>query len=126
MTDISILRLIGSLTLIVALILAVAWACRKTGLLRGAGGEQIRLIASRSLGARQSLAIIEVEQTRLVIGVGPQQLSLLHVLPPRSAPDAAWQSDAGEDAARSYTTAARQPFATARFSAALARALGKQ
>ncbi|SRR5690554_1721546 len=77
-----LLRVTLSLLLVVGLLLALAWAARRGGWLRTATGrEGLRILALQRLGARASLAIVEVEDARLVIGVTAQQITLLHTLP---------------------------------------------
>uniref|UniRef100_UPI00333E6656 flagellar biosynthetic protein FliO n=1 Tax=Castellaniella defragrans TaxID=75697 RepID=UPI00333E6656 len=77
-----ILRVTTSLLLVVGLLLALAWAARRGGWLRAATGRGgLRIAASQRLGARASLAIVEVEDARLVLGITAQQITLLHTLP---------------------------------------------
>lgn len=86
MNEADVLRVIVSLVFILMVILAGAWAVRRSGLIRGGGRHSLRVLASQSLGARASIAIVEVEDARLVVGVTSQQVTLLHTLPP-SAPE---------------------------------------
>lgn len=81
MTESAVLRLVLSLFLIIALILAGAWLTRRAGWLRGTANRSIKLIGSQSLGPRAYVALVEVENTRLVLGVTATQISLLHTLP---------------------------------------------
>lgn len=81
MTEAAVLRLIVSLLFIVALILVCAWLTRRTGWLRAGSSQTIKLLGSQSLGARTFVALVEVDNTRLVLGVTAQQISLLHTLP---------------------------------------------
>lgn len=88
MDQADLLRVILSLLLIVGLLLALGWAARRGGWLRtvsGRGG--LRTTAIQRLGARASVAIIEVEDARLVLGVTAQQITLLHTLPRDAATD---------------------------------------
>ncbi len=73
--------MVGSLALIVLLILAGAWLMRRAGWLRAGAGHAIRVVGAQSLGARSSVAIVQIEDQRLVLGVTPQQITLLHTLP---------------------------------------------
>lgn len=85
MTEAAVLRLIVSLIFVVALILACAWIARRAGWSRVTQGNAIRVLESRSLGARNYISLVEVDGTRLVLGVTQNQVSLLHTLP--STPD---------------------------------------
>lgn len=80
MSQLELLRLSLSLIVVVALIFLAAWIARRSGLLRSKG-QSIQILASQSLGSRNSVVVIEIEQQRLVLGVTPQQINLLHVLP---------------------------------------------
>jgi len=109
MSEADVLRIIASLVFILMVIMACAWAVRRSGLGRSGNSQALRLVASQSLGNRAWITIVEVEDARLVLGVTSQQVSLLHTLPP-SVPvaDAPGQPD------------------TSRFTATLARALKRR
>ena len=101
MTEAAVLRLIVSLVFIVAIILAGAWAMRRAGWLRAAGPRTIKVLGTQSLGGRNFISIVQVDDARLVLGVTAQQVSLLHTLPPlahdaASAPAAAPPDDSAE------------------------------
>jgi flagellar protein FliO/FliZ len=93
MTEAAALRLILSLLAIIVLILAGAWLARRSGWLKTGAGSTIRILGTHSLGARASLAVVQVENARLVLGVTAGQISLLHTLPPDPAPPATADSD---------------------------------
>jgi len=80
MNEMAIIRILGSLVLIVLLILGVAWAARRAGVLRGSNMHMMRVLGSRAIGARQRIAMVEVEGVRMLLGIGPQQISLLRVM----------------------------------------------
>lgn len=82
MTDAAVLRLLASLVFIVALILACAWLTRRAGWLRAGNPQAIKVLSSQNLGSRAYVAMVEVEDARLVLGVTANQISLLHTLPP--------------------------------------------
>lgn len=77
-----VLQPILALLFILALILGGAWLARRAGLIRGRSQQDIKVVSSYSLGGRGFITIVEVENTRLVLGVTPQNISLLHTLPP--------------------------------------------
>ncbi len=89
MPDASLTRMIIGLLLVLAAILAAGWLARRAGLGRRASGPLLRQIASQSLGPRQRVVIVEVEQTWLVLGVTPGQITTLHTLPAGQAPEPA-------------------------------------
>lgn len=111
MTEADVLRVIVTLVFILMVILAGAWAVRRSGLGRSGNTQALRLVASQSLGNRAWVTIVEVEDARLVLGVTPQQINLLHTLPP-SPPDARRASEPVPD--------------TPGFTAALSRALKRR
>ena len=77
MTESALLRVIIGLVLVVAAILASAWLARRRAGQRG-GGNLLKQVAALPLGARQSVVVIEVDKTWLVVGVSPNQLTTLH------------------------------------------------
>lgn len=81
MTEAAVLRMVVSLAFIVILILAGAWVMRRAGWLRPGAGQALKVMGSQSLGARSSIAVVQVEDARLVLGITPQQITLLHTMP---------------------------------------------
>ena len=74
-----LLQVSGALIAIIALILAAAWlgfAPKRTGV------NGLKISASASLGARERVVVVDVEDARLVLGVTAGQINLLHKLPP--------------------------------------------
>ncbi len=94
MNEADVLRLVVSLIFIVMLILAGAWLTRRAGWLRTGGGQSIRVLGSQSLGAKAYVALVEVEDARLVLGITSGQISLLHTLPPADPAAPSRQADA--------------------------------
>lgn len=90
MQQLDLLRLSLSLALVVVLILLAAWLARRSGLIRTKSKHtQLDLIASLSVGGKNSVVVIEVENQRLVLGVSQQSVTLLHTLPAAAAPASA-------------------------------------
>ncbi|MBD9428570.1 flagellar biosynthetic protein FliO [Achromobacter sp. ACM03] len=88
MDESALLRVVVGLILVVAAILASAWLARRAGLTQRGGGNLLRQVASLPVGPRQSIVVVEVENTWLVVGVGPNQLNTLHTLPAGQLPEA--------------------------------------
>ncbi|MEB4673234.1 flagellar type III secretion system protein FliO [Enterobacteriaceae bacterium G50] len=84
-----LIQVSGALLGIILLILAGAWIAKRFGVggnsVRGSQG--LKVSASASLGPRERVVVVNVEDARLVLGVTAQQVTLLHTLPPAS-PDA--------------------------------------
>lgn len=87
MTEAALLRVIIGLVLVVAAILMAAWLARRAGLVQRGGGNVLKQVASMSVGPRQSIVVVEVDNTWLVVGVGPNQLNTLHTLPAGQLPE---------------------------------------
>ncbi|MGV2905205.1 flagellar biosynthetic protein FliO, partial [Achromobacter sp. AGC25] len=71
MTESSLLRVIIGLVLVVAAILVSAWLAKRAGLTQRGGGDLLKQVASLPVGARQSIVVVEIDDTWLVVGVGP-------------------------------------------------------
>jgi len=80
-TEAALLRIVGSLTLVVIAILVLAWIVRRTGLAHGSAQRPLKMISSQRLGPRSHITIVQIDDTHLVLGVTPTQISLLHTLP---------------------------------------------
>jgi flagellar protein FliO/FliZ len=76
----NILNMFMGLAIVVALILGLAWILRKYGRLPGNNLVDMKVIGGLSLGTREKAVLIEVENTRLLIGVTPGHIQTLHVL----------------------------------------------
>ena len=79
-----LLQVSGALIAIIALILAAAWLVKRLGL---------KISASASLGARERVVVVDVEDARLVLGVTAGQINLLHKLPPSAPTEEIPQTD---------------------------------
>lgn len=84
MTDAAVLRMVVSLVFVVLLILAAAWLGRKVGWLRPRTNQAIKVLGIQNLGTRTQVALLEIENVRLVIGIASNQVTLLHTLPATS------------------------------------------
>jgi len=88
MTESGVLRVVIGLLLVLAAILASAWLARRAGLGGRAGTGPLRQVASLQLSPRQSVAVVQIEDTWLVVGVTPTQITPLHTLPAGAVPPA--------------------------------------
>ncbi|MCV2533276.1 flagellar biosynthetic protein FliO [Enterobacter wuhouensis] len=78
-----LLQVSGALFGIIAFILIAAWLAKRFGLAgKTAGTRGLKVSASASLGPRERVVIVEVEDARLVLGVTSSNISVLHKLPP--------------------------------------------
>lgn len=76
----SLLQITLSLLLVLIAILAVAWLLRRMNIAQQGAGNLLKVVGSVAIGQRERVAIVEVGDTWLVVGVGPGQIRTLHTL----------------------------------------------
>lgn len=69
-----------SLLLIVAAIMALAWAYGRLQGGRARNGDVLRVLAAQPLGAKERVLLVDVAGQHLLIGVTASQIRTLHVL----------------------------------------------
>lgn len=69
----------GTLALVVLLMVALAWVARRSGFARRLTNPDgaMNVVASRSLGGRERLLLVDVGEQRLVLGVTATQITCL-------------------------------------------------
>lgn len=78
-----LLQVSGALALIIAVIFIAAWLAKRMGFAgKNAQARGLKVSASVSVGPRERVVIVDVDDARLVVGVTPSQINLLHTLPP--------------------------------------------
>lgn len=80
---------IAAILLLTLAATAVHWWLRKRGLIPTPGTNPIKLVATRSLGGKRSVAIVEVESQRFLVGLTDDAVSLLSPLASEGKPAAA-------------------------------------
>jgi len=90
-----LLTTVLGLALVLALIFAAAWVLKRVGGLPAGGQGLVRVLGGISLGARERLVVVEVEGTRLILGVAPGRVQTLHVLPARGDFAASLEQETG-------------------------------
>ncbi|RJS95159.1 flagellar biosynthetic protein FliO [Salinisphaera sp. Q1T1-3] len=73
-TSIGLLAVIG-------IILICAWALKRLGFQRDQRRQSLPIVASRSLGQRERVVVVALEDEWLVLGVTPQNITALHRRP---------------------------------------------
>lgn len=68
-----------SLVVVIAVILLVGWFYSRMRGGVGRGGDQISVVASRPLGPKERLMVVEVAGKQLLVGMTASQLQTLHV-----------------------------------------------
>ncbi|MES9990305.1 MAG: flagellar biosynthetic protein FliO [Candidatus Thiodiazotropha sp.] len=76
----SLLNTAGGLLLVLAIIVGGAWLFKRYAQLPMGGKGLVRVIGGVSLGTRERAVLVEVENSRLLLGVAPGQVRTLHVL----------------------------------------------
>jgi len=74
------LNMAMGLVVVIALILGLAWVLKKYGHLPNSNQVDMKVLGGLSLGAREKAILIEVENTRLLVGVTPGHIQTLHIL----------------------------------------------
>ena len=78
-----LLQVSGALFGIIAFILIAAWLAKRFGLAgKTAAARGLKVSASTSLGPRERVVIVDVDDARLVLGITASNISVLHKLPP--------------------------------------------
>lgn len=77
----SIVQIIFSLLLVLAVVVLVGWLLRRMNLSQQGTGSQLKMIGGIAIGQRERIVLIEIDDTWLVVGVGPGQIRTLHTLP---------------------------------------------
>lgn len=81
----SLIQVSGALTLIILVILLAAWLARRFGFApKHSGNRELKVSSSISVGNRERVVIVDVEDARLVLGVTASQITHLHTLAPKA------------------------------------------
>ncbi|SFB95900.1 flagellar biosynthetic protein FliO [Kushneria avicenniae] len=79
---------LGKTALGLALVLLLIWGLgaiiKRMGPGRRLQGQSLRIVASQSVGARERVVVVEVDDTWLVLGVTPGSVNRLHEMPAKS------------------------------------------
>ena len=77
----NMLQMLPGLGLVLGLILLLAWLAKRTGMGRAAIGGALRIVADKSVGARERVVVVEIAGQWLVLGVAPGQVRTLTQMP---------------------------------------------
>ncbi|MDJ0709930.1 MAG: flagellar biosynthetic protein FliO [Woeseiaceae bacterium] len=75
-----ILSLGLSLIIVVCVIVALGWFYSRSRFVSGGGADLITVVATRALGPRERLMVVEVADQQILIGMTSTSASTLHVL----------------------------------------------
>jgi flagellar protein FliO/FliZ len=82
----SLLQVFAGLLVVLALVMAAAWALRRIGHVPGLSNQAIRTIGATSVGTRERVVLLEVAGTWILVGVAPGQVRSLATLPKGELP----------------------------------------
>ncbi|PID43295.1 MAG: flagellar biosynthetic protein FliO [Gammaproteobacteria bacterium] len=96
-TSSAVFNMMLGLAAMIVLIMVIAWAIRRFTNLPGyAGGGQMKITGTLAMGARERIALVEVGNRNILIGVTPQRISTLYVFDEGEIPEQAERSDFAE------------------------------
>jgi len=76
----NMLQIVSSLFLVLIVIGGLAWILKRFGIGTATSSGPIKVIATAGVGQRERVVLVEIENTRLVLGVAPGRVSVLHCL----------------------------------------------
>lgn len=74
----NIVQIIFSLLLVLAAIVLVAWLLKRMNVAQHSPGKLLKVLGAVPLGQRERIVLVEVNDTCLVVGIGPGQIRTLH------------------------------------------------
>ena len=77
----SLLQVIIGLGAVLAALVGGLWLLKRISNAHGATAGGLRVIAGASVGPRERVVLVEIEDTWLVVGVAPGQVNALHQMP---------------------------------------------
>jgi flagellar protein FliO/FliZ len=75
-----LLSTVGGLLLVLVIIIGGAWLFKRYAQLPMGGRGIVRVVGGVSVGTRERVVVVEVENQRLLLGVAPGQVRTLHIL----------------------------------------------
>lgn len=79
-------QVILSLVLVLGMIVLVAWILKRINLPQNSPNSALKVISGVAVGQRERIVLVEVNDTWLVVGVAPGQVTGLHTMPKNSLP----------------------------------------
>lgn len=76
----NMLQIVSSLFLVLIIIGGFAWVLKRFGIGTATSSGPIKVIATAGVGQRERVVVVEIENTRLVLGVAPGRVNVLHCL----------------------------------------------
>ena len=74
-------QMVLGLVFVLGLIVLASWLLRRFGAGASAPGSLVRVVTAASVGPRERVVLVEIQDTWLVLGVAPGRINTLHHLP---------------------------------------------
>jgi len=75
-----LLQLVSGLIIVLLSIVVLAWIAKRFNRMQSPGGGNLRIVEGISMGARERVVVVEVDGERLLLGVSPGRINMLHAL----------------------------------------------
>ncbi len=72
------MQIIFSLLLVLAAIVLVVWVLKRMNVAQQGSSNLLKVVGGVAIGQRERIVLVEVQDTWLVVGVGPGQIRTLH------------------------------------------------
>ena len=83
------MQIIFSLILVLAAVAVVAWMMKRINMPQRGAASLLKVISGVAVGPRERVVLMEVNDTWLIVGVAPGQVSTLHTMPKGTLPSGA-------------------------------------
>lgn len=74
-----IVSLVVSMLIVIAVIVVLGWLYSRSRFIGGGSNEAIQIVASRALGTKERLMVVEVADQQLLVGMTASGVQTLHV-----------------------------------------------
>jgi flagellar protein FliO/FliZ len=82
----NIMQVVLSLLFVLGAIVLVAWILKRINMPQNVAGSGLKVISGVAVGQRERIVLVEVNDTWLVVGVAPGQVTALHTMPKNVLP----------------------------------------
>jgi len=73
-------QLVSGLIIVLLSIVVLAWIAKRFNRMQSPGGGNLKIVEGISMGARERVVVVEVDGERLLLGVSPGRINMLHAL----------------------------------------------
>ena len=81
MSSAYLMQLTVGLLVVILAIVVLAWFARRLNRFSSSADGSMKILGGLTMGTRERIVLVEVESTRLVLGVSPGRIQALHVMP---------------------------------------------